>query len=371
MGNFKILESRSELPSTNSEWRNCPLSKYTNLRFNEKGQSVPKIYSGFAYEVIAKQMRKYSPGERYRRGLLGAAAVICTLALALFFKQVRDLFIKDHKSIKFAIPIKKVTERDTDSILTGNHDLNLRVFSFLGVRELGRCEALSKSFRSLASTDSLWQDLPLPSCVFGKKEWTKYLGDIGDEPYLSKRAALKLLNADCPLSIDKKTKDTHLLVLIPSHIDGRPLSLNRWIEIINAPKKRNSKTYTFRTSRDFPAFDHVFKKEAPPSHWVLMAKKTTLDCRAHLISESILRLNKRAKTTYQLPSTLDAATILWMNYFASQEQIFRGLSMSGTACQEENPDRTISISFPFTSSYSEPLSSINRFDFKSQLARYL
>ena len=371
MGNFKIIESRSELLSTNSEWHDCALSKYAHQRFNEKGQSVSETYSGFTYEVIAKQMRKYSPGERYRRGLLGAAVVICTLALALLFKQVRNLFIKDHKSIKFAIPLKKLTERDTDGTLTRNHDINLHVFSFLGVRELGRCEAVSKSFRSLASTDSLWQDLPLPSYVFGKKEWTKYVGDIGEEPTLAKRATLKLLNTTCPFRRGEKTKDTHLLVLIPSHIDGSRLSLNRWIEIVNAPKKHNSHTYTITKPRNFRTFDHFFEKEAPSSHWVLMAKKTTTYCEGQHISEAILRLNKSANTTYQLPSALDAAIILWMNCFASQGEIFRGVSSSGTACQEEQTGRILCIYSP--NHYELPLITIDRkkLYFSSQLARYL
>lgn len=59
-------------------------------------------------------MRNFSGLERFGRGLLGIAAVICSLGLALFSESVRNLFISSEKGICFAEEIKKedVTEED-------------------------------------------------------------------------------------------------------------------------------------------------------------------------------------------------------------------------------------------------------------------
>ncbi len=372
MSNFQIIESRYELPKIYPEWQDCPEAKCVGLRCNEKGKSVSESYSGLVYEVISKQKRKYSLSERYRRDLLGVLAVICTLALGLFFKQVRNLFRKDHQSIKFAIPMKSVTARDSDELLLRNHDLNLHVLGFLDVKDLGRCEAVSKKFRSLSSTESLWQALPLPPYVFGKKEWTKHVGDIGEEPYLLKRPILKLLNSNCPFQEGKKTRDTHLLMLIPSHIDGLPLSLNRWIEIVNAPKKHNSTTYDIRKPEDFRSFDHFFERKAPPSHFVLMQKCPSKWVKGTHISEYILRSNRRTKITYQPPTALDAAIIFWMNAFQYPGVLLPDFRYKFAACIEENGNRRLEIrNDPQDSDRSFIKIFSNRANFKVNFTRYL
>ncbi len=61
----------------------------------------------------------------------------------------------------------------------------------------------------------------IPPQAFGKALWATHFGDIGIEPPLPPDIHT-ILESPCPFWPGKKTKETHLLTLIPATIDGAP-----------------------------------------------------------------------------------------------------------------------------------------------------
>ncbi|MCB1073127.1 MAG: hypothetical protein KDK96_08530, partial [Chlamydiia bacterium] len=70
--------------------------------------------------------------------------------------------------------------------------------------------------------------------AFGKAKWEKYFGDIGVEPPLPSNIE-EVLNSPCPFWEGKKVKETHLLTLIPSTINGIPFNLDLMEQLIQNP----------------------------------------------------------------------------------------------------------------------------------------
>jgi hypothetical protein len=80
-----------------------PAAKYdSESSIDEKGNKVSSNYNGHQYRIIEKIEPAFSGLERFRRGLLGRVAVICTLCLGLL-KSVRNLFTKFKENIRVAV----------------------------------------------------------------------------------------------------------------------------------------------------------------------------------------------------------------------------------------------------------------------------
>jgi len=60
----------------------------------------------------------------------------------------------------------------------------------------------------------------LPPMAFGAADWKKYFGDVGVEPPLPANIDA-ILNGPCPIWSGKKVKETHLLMLVPSTVNGK------------------------------------------------------------------------------------------------------------------------------------------------------
>ena len=89
---------------------------------------------------------------------------------------------------------------------------------------------------------SLSDALYVQSFAFGKKMWATYLGDVGVEPPLPPDIKA-ILNALCPFFHGKKVKETHLLVLIPKTVKGKPLTLKTLGELVKKPLKGTRTQY--------------------------------------------------------------------------------------------------------------------------------
>ena len=75
-------------------------------------------------------------------------------------------------------------------------------------------------------------DIPI---AFGKDLWATHLGDIGIEPPLPPNIK-EILNAPCPFFPGKKVEETHLLVLIPKTVNGKPLTMQTLGELVQKPR---------------------------------------------------------------------------------------------------------------------------------------
>lgn len=93
---------------------------------------------------------------------------------------------------------------------------------------------------------------------FGENDWMKF-GKI--EPALEIPASLRnALNEDCPYFKGKKTKETHLLMFLPSHFNDAALSPDSF------------RTNVLKCSADSHFFDHHGKTEVTEGYWFLITK---------------------------------------------------------------------------------------------------
>lgn len=105
MSIFKIKNNPNEI-TLNSKWISVTDFSCKDKIVDEKGQEIGADYQGRKYRIIEKREWTFSKCMRFRRGLLGVVVVICSFCLALFSKNVRDLFIQSKKTKYYAVPVK-------------------------------------------------------------------------------------------------------------------------------------------------------------------------------------------------------------------------------------------------------------------------
>ena len=112
------------------------------------------------------------------------------------------------KRLKINAPNLRVLKADNNAKLK---EINAITFPLTNLINIDNCPLLTKTiFRNTA---------------LGKKEWEKYFGDIGIEPPLPSNIE-DILNEPCSFWPDKKIKETHLLVLIPNTVNGKPFTID-------------------------------------------------------------------------------------------------------------------------------------------------
>lgn len=102
---------------------------------------------------------------------------------------------------------KKTSKQGNDFTAVFPEELIVNIFSHLNAENLTRCGAVNITCNRIVNTQSLW-DAPtsnLPEGAFGKEQWMKYLGDIGEEPPLPK-SIHKILKSPCPFFLRKQLK---------------------------------------------------------------------------------------------------------------------------------------------------------------------
>lgn len=166
----------------------------------------------------------------------------------------------------------------------------------------------------------------LPDIAFGKEQWAKYLGDIGSEPPLPSNIQT-ILQSPCPFWPDKKIKDTHLLVLVPQTVNGKPLTLKNLGELVKSLKSGSSMTYTYFNPGGYNA-----NTPAKPSHWVLMTKDVIPGSRGKSYANQQKLVNQTP--SYQVPTILEAATCIFMEYARSGNRVYSDNLCTYTRCQE-------------------------------------
>lgn len=172
----------------------------------------------------------------------------------------------------------------------------------------------------------------VPAMAFGKAKWEKYFGDIGEEPPLPADID-KILQSSCPFWPDKKVEETHLLVLVPQTVDGKPLTLKTLGDLVQKPRQGNETQY-----RDF--YESVLQEHgntpADKSHWILMTRDVLPGSRNKSYAE-LQRLvsdyAQKSKIDYQIPNILDAVTAIFMEYSVSGTFLYHSLTYG--YCQEK------------------------------------
>jgi hypothetical protein len=169
---------------------------------------------------------------------------------------------------------------------------------------------------------------------FGAEAWSQYFGEVGTEPSLPSDI-VATLNSACPFCPGRAVKDTHLLVLIPAKVDGKPFSMNLLEELIQDPKGGGHSisyhTYDSELQEQFGAQSPV------RSYWVLMTRDVLEGSRDEPYASQKDLVSRHASRTglpYELPGALEAATVILSHYVRSGEHLYTGNPWTYTRCQE-------------------------------------
>jgi tetratricopeptide (TPR) repeat protein len=174
------------------------------------------------------------------------------------------------------------------------------------------------------------KEVPLPSMAFGKAKWEKYFGDIGVEPPLPPNIE-EILNSSCIFWSGKKVRDTHLLVLVPEKVNGRPFHLDSLAELIKSPKSGHKTEYRY--------YNSDVKKELGTkslgSYWVLMTREVIPDSTHKSYEDQkalVQQYAQKSKIPYEFPKALEAATAILMHHVETGERLYPNI---WTRCQEK------------------------------------
>lgn len=229
----------------------------------------------------------------------------------------------------------RTTEPSITTVLP--QDVMELIFARLSPLDLSSCSQVCRDFRVLSRTETDRREAQVET--FGKKEWAAHFGDVGSTPALPANI-LEILESPCPFW-PNKIKETHMLVLIPKTVNGKPLTLKSLAELVKAPKEGPASCFS-RCSLGFES-QELYREAVVQSHWVLMTRDVVPDSRgAHpTLQKNLVEVHEG----YAVPKVLEAAACIFMNHVRSGEYLFPGENpsegkQSGTLsiCQERELD---------------------------------
>ena len=174
-----------------------------------------------------------------------------------------------------------------------------------------------------------------PNMAFGAKKWKQYFGDVGSAPDLPSDIAA-ILDGPCPFWPDKQVKDTHLLMLVPATVDGKPLTLNLLGELIQRPEGGGSKTEYRYYSSDVER--ELGNQLSRGSYWVLMtrdvlpnSRNKTYENQKKLLAKHV---HSKGLAPYEVPHALEAVVAILLHYVRTGERLYADAPWTYTCCQE-------------------------------------
>ena len=163
---------------------------------------------------------------------------------------------------------------------------------------------------------------------FGKAKWEKYFGDVGVEPPITQEI-VEALKSPCPYWGGKRVEETHMLVLIPQTVNGRPLTLSMLQEIIQNPREGGSATQ-YSNYHDYVRKEHG-DQPVPRSYWALMTKDVLPNSRNKTYGEQQALI----KGPYTVPGALEIATGILMHHVQTGEKLYPDSPDTYTRCLEQ------------------------------------
>lgn len=178
--------------------------------------------------------------------------------------------------------------------------------------------SLSAGSESEVSTKS-----PRLFTVFGSQAWSRYFGEVGEEPSLPADID-EILGSPCPFWPGKSVKDTHLLVLMPSTVDGKAFTLDLLEELIRTPRGGGHRTQYFLYDDEMqPSSRDAY---ASSSYWVLMthdvlpgSRSKPYEVQKDLVAAQAFRFDH---SPYEIPNVLEAATAILSYYVCSGHRLY-------------------------------------------------
>ena len=166
--------------------------------------------------------------------------------------------------------------------------------------------------------------------AFGKDDWARYFGDVGEVPPIPEGMA-ETLKALCPFNPGKQVGDTHMLMLIPQTVNGKPFTLNLLQELIGSPQGKDATSFAYYASSVKEALGDA--QTARP-YWILMTKNVIPGSRNKTYGEQKQFVQEKGADVYELPSAIEAAASILMHYFKTDECLYGQDPWTYTRCQE-------------------------------------
>lgn len=192
---------------------------------------------------------------------------------AFFDEETRDLF----KELPLVLVIKNSQDlvnfintcqkNPKDSPLP----IKLLCLLYLSPREEQGMKTIAEASNVQLSIDNV--GIPPGTTFFGKEHWDKYLGKVDDIPLPG--GIGKLLDSAIILengrSTGQKWKDLFMLFLMPQTVNGVPLTMNLFVNLVADLQNRGHSP--FYREIYYTVIEEYGNKPVERSHWVLMSKK--------------------------------------------------------------------------------------------------
>ena len=170
--------------------------------------------------------------------------------------------------------------------------------------------------------------------VFGKEEWASYFGDVGSEPPIPPDLNV-ILGRSCPFWPGSSIRDTHLLVLVPVAVNGKPFTLDLLGSLVENPRGGGRSTKCCYQSNDVKKEFGSRQPLSCNSYWALVTKSVLPDSQCRTFEEQELFVAEYERKTglkYVIPSPLEAATAILSHYVRSGERICPDSPRTYTRC---------------------------------------
>lgn len=185
--------------------------------------------------------------------------------------------------------------------------------------------------------------MPLSSIQFGAAEWQRF-GDVGAEPPLPLDIEITL-NGPCPIWPEKRSYETHVLVLIPATINGTPLTLDFLTELVQPalpPLSINEMPSDIKQIKDFirrplqptrplnwgndQIRQHVGGTSVSASYWVLMTREVLPKTKSesYATQQEILARH----SGYKVPKLLEVTICILMEYLKTGRVLYAPLRIT-------------------------------------------
>ena len=162
-----------------------------------------------------------------------------------------------------------------------------------------------------------------------KSVWERYFGAVGKEPALPDGLEA-IMDSPCPFWEGRQVRDTHLLALIPSHVAGKPLTLDYLGDLITRPQGEGYGTkYRYYW---YEVREAIGSQGSDSSYWVLMTRDVLPGSREKSYEEQCELVARHQG--YTVPGTLEAAVVMLLHHVRGGERLYSNNPWTYTLCQE-------------------------------------
>lgn len=194
---------------------------------------------------------------------------------------------------------------------------------------------------------------PIPEIASGKVIWARHFGDIGEEPRRLPSNINEILASTCPFWPESKVRETHVLVLMPSEVDGQPYHLDGLVELIKYPNDGKNR---IQCAYGVPIQRSIGNQSIVKPYWALMTKQVVPGTKNRTFEEQLSIVQSKVPNFSLLsscgpPTALEAATCLSMELMRTGTNSVLPLRLEApisdkhcrTNCQEQVSNQSVFV----------------------------